>query len=328
MPFGRVLTFNDPEPYRTAIRSAEVDLFVTKKGKFHAELTQVQLHKLSIQRRHERLPRMVRANVQANRAAFGFLIGEHAAPIRHCGLDLSPGDMIVHGSSAEFHRQSSGPSSFASISLSSDDFASVSHALVGRELTVSPITHLIRPPHARMSRLSVLHQAIGELVRTDPERLAHPEPARALEEALLHAILTCLTEGIVTETSRHGVRHSRVMSRLEEFLARKQHEPVYLAELCAATGASERTLRASCHEHLGMGPMRYLWLRRMHSAHRALVRADPAIITVTEVATNHGFWELGRFAVEYRKLFGETPSASLRRPAHEQQTRPAHPIAL
>jgi AraC-like DNA-binding protein len=45
------------------------------------------------------------------------------------------------------------------------------------------------------------------------------------------------------------------------------------------------------------------------------VSADPTLRTVTEIVTEHGFWELGRFSVEYRALFGESPSTSLRRPA-------------
>ncbi len=62
-----------------------------------------------------------------------------------------------------------------------------------------------------------------------------------------------------------------------------------------------------------MGPIRFLSLRRMHLVHRALQQADPSTTTVTRLATDHGFWELGRFAVVYRALFGESPSESLRR---------------
>jgi hypothetical protein len=51
----------------------------------------------------------------------------------------------------------------------------------------------------------------------------------------------------------------------------------------------------------------------MHLARRALMLGDPAKANVTQTATEYGFWELGRFAVSYRQLFGEPPSATLRR---------------
>ena len=70
-----------------------------------------------------------------------------------------------------------------------------------------------------------------------------------------------------------------------------------------------------------MSPTRYLWLRRMHLARRALRRADPVVATVTNIATNYGFWELGRFSVAYRSLFGESPSAALRRPPEDPRTK-------
>ena len=66
-----------------------------------------------------------------------------------------------------------------------------------------------------------------------------------------------------------------------------------------------------------MSPHRYLWLRRMNLACRALTLADATTKTVTEIANNHGFGELGRFAVAYRKLFGESPSMTLRREPNE-----------
>lgn len=72
-----------------------------------------------------------------------------------------------------------------------------------------------------------------------------------------------------------------------------------------------------------MGAHQYLWLRRMNMARRALARADIAQSTVTAIATEHGFDELGRFSVQYRKLFGEPPSQTLRRTPDEPR-----PIAM
>jgi transcriptional regulator GlxA family with amidase domain len=51
------------------------------------------------------------------------------------------------------------------------------------------------------------------------------------------------------------------MSKFEEYLAAHPGRPLYLTEICAATSIAERTLRAACEEHLGMGPIRYLALR-------------------------------------------------------------------
>ena len=74
-----------------------------------------------------------------------------------------------------------------------------------------------------------------------------------------------------------------------------------------------------------MGPIRFLTLRRMHLVHRALRRAEPSKSTVTCIVTDHGFWELGRFAVAYRALFGTSPSETLQRPAEQLDVHPSHP---
>ena len=98
---------------------------------------------------------------------------------------------------------------------------------------------------------------------------------------------------------------------------------MYLAEICSAIGASERTLRTCCQEVLGVGPVHYLWLRRMYLTRRAPLRSDASTTTVTEISTAHGYWELGRFSVEHRGLFGESPSASLRRPFEPMEVKSA-----
>jgi AraC-like DNA-binding protein len=62
-----------------------------------------------------------------------------------------------------------------------------------------------------------------------------------------------------------------------------------------------------------MGPKSYLTLRRMHLARQRLSTADPSMSTVTDVATQFGFWQFGRFAGEYKSMFGESPSVTLQR---------------
>jgi len=121
-------------------------------------------------------------------------------------------------------------------------------------------------------------------------------------------------------------RHrATIMRRLEEVLTSTPDRPLYMPQLCRTVGSSYTRLHDCCQEYLGMSPKHYLWLRRMHLVRRVLQRADAEKTTVTEIATDHGFWELGRFAVAYRSLFGESPSAALRRPPED--IKPAEIIA-
>jgi transcriptional regulator GlxA family with amidase domain len=121
-----------------------------------------------------------------------------------------------------------------------------------------------------------------------------------------------------------------MFTRFVEFLKANPDRPLHLTEICAAIGVSERALRASCEERLGMGPIRYLTLRRMHLVRRALLHSHPSTATVTQIVTDHGFWELGRFSVAYRTLFGETPSETLRHPARQTRMNPGglSPLAV
>jgi transcriptional regulator GlxA family with amidase domain len=119
-----------------------------------------------------------------------------------------------------------------------------------------------------------------------------------------------------------------VLGRFEELLAERGNAPLHLGEICVAIGVPERTLRDCCRQHLGMGPIRYLWLRRMHLARQALLKADATSTTVTSIATEQGFWELGKFSVAYRSLFGEPPSATLGRHPADQPIPKDSPFAL
>jgi AraC-like DNA-binding protein len=125
----------------------------------------------------------------------------------------------------------------------------------------------------------------------------------------------CLTEcaTLPVRKTSGASRREKIVKKFEIFLEKHPDRPLCLPEICAAIGVCERTLRNSCERHFGMGPIRYLTLRRMHRVRQSLLRADAGQTNVTRIVTGHCFWELGRFSVAYRALFGETPSQTLRR---------------
>jgi AraC-like DNA-binding protein len=316
MTQSRVFTFADSYAYEAAFRGT-MELLVTNKGDFRAELIQIDLDRLWMQRGFDNLPRIVRSSAATGRAPIVFLADADQAPWQYDGVEVTTGEIVFLGQPTEHHHRTLAASRWATMSLTPEDLAVAGETIAGRALTIPLDTQVFRPAPAPMTRLMALHYEAEVLAKTAPDILARPAVAKALEQELVYAMVACLAGHMPAEAKSCGGHHARVIARFEDFLAAKRYEPVYLAEICAAVAVSERTLRTCCHKHLGMGPIHYLWLRRMHLARRALLHTDRAATTVTGIATDNGFWELGRFSVEYHALFGETPSASLHRPPDE-----------
>jgi transcriptional regulator GlxA family with amidase domain len=173
---------------------------------------------------------------------------------------------------------------------------------------------VVVPPADAMARLRKLHVAAASLGQIFPWVLDVPEVARGLEQLLVEALVGCLARSEANETGWGQRSHETVMRKFRDILESNPDRPAYIPEICAAIRVPERTLRFCCQEHLGMSPKRYLLLRRMNQAHRALDAATAAETTVTEIATRFGFWHFGRFSGYYQSIFNELPSVTLRRP--------------
>jgi AraC-like DNA-binding protein/tetratricopeptide (TPR) repeat protein len=101
-----------------------------------------------------------------------------------------------------------------------------------------------------------------------------------------------------------------------------------LAELAAVAGVSGRTLQRQFLSFLGRTPHAMLREIGFERARRDLLRGAPGT-RITDVALRSGFPHGGRFAVEYRHRYGETPSQTLKRQARlATSALEAVPIAL
>lgn len=141
-----------------------------------------------------------------------------------------------------------------------------------------------------------------------PQHLTRPESAMLLEEQVFMTLFSRLD---LPAENVHPADRLRLARRADDYLRSRRSEPVSIAELCAATGARERTLHVACREHLGLPPAAYLRTLRLHGARRDL-RELGQTTTVTDTATRWGFFHFGEFAGAYRRLFGESPSQTVR----------------
>lgn len=151
--------------------------------------------------------------------------------------------------------------------------------------------------------------AVADLVRAlDPDAasnaLAHcaPRVIAALADAL------AISSGII----RPARLAKRRLADVEAWIDAHLGEPITIGRLCSVAQAGERSLQLSFQAHRGMSPMRFVCERRLAAAHRRIVNAGAAD-EITAIATGLGFTHLGRFAMAYREVYGESPSRTLQR---------------
>jgi transcriptional regulator GlxA family with amidase domain len=101
------------------------------------------------------------------------------------------------------------------------------------------------------------------------------------------------------------------VARAVDYIHENLGEPITLADLVRESGVAGRTLLKHFHDFKGVSPMRYLRNLRLKRVRDEL--EDGTGIRVSESALRWGFLHAGRFSIEYRKRFGESPSATLAR---------------
>jgi adenylate cyclase len=94
-------------------------------------------------------------------------------------------------------------------------------------------------------------------------------------------------------------------------------QQICMADIVAAGGAPERTLRKHFLRFFGLAPLRFLRRLRLAAARDALLANSGG--SVTDIASRFGFAHFGRFSRDYRRSFGELPSATRRRAAYHDQ---------
>jgi AraC family ethanolamine operon transcriptional activator len=150
---------------------------------------------------------------------------------------------------------------------------------------------------------------VFDLCQRSPQLLERP----LFRDRLRNSVFSCLAD-IADEPGQpaNGLSSSQrrsLVQAVRDYVENRPDDPVSIDDVCRDLGVSRRSLQYSFQDTLGINPASFIRARRLNKVREMLREGD----SVTEAATAWGFWHFGHFSHEYKKLFGELPSDTLRR---------------
>ena len=240
------------------------------------------------------------------------VILDSAGEVKSFGDDVEPGDLICTPPGVDHYLRFGAAASVAGIAITPADLRG---SFVGEpgldDYAVWADTHRFRANAWVASDVKRRVLATSALLETHGHSLSEAS-AEFWRRAILEAFATTVILSVRPHRA-HIPSPLRLMREVERYVDSRPDAPVHISEISATLRVSRRTLHRAFHDAIGMGPVTFLRRKRFCAVHTALTNADPSRTRVTDIAIQFGFLEMGRFAGQYLSMFGESPSATLRK---------------
>jgi AraC-like DNA-binding protein len=297
------------EELRRVVPSARTEVTQVERGRLQGALTHFSIGGLPLDLGSFSLGVRSRGVVSEDRITIGMLIGR-TNRVTHWSYDMQPADVVVWSPKAEHDARYYGGASVAVISLSSSDL----DLFFGSEPRLREPSAWIRRhyrPNARKGARAIRPlQKIVTALQANGGSLSG-DAAEFWKRAIVEAMTATMLQDSTSEMDGPPPSALRIVGKVEDYIDASGSRPFHISEICSRLHVSRRTLHRAFHEAIGLGPVAFLRRKRMCAAHRALRNSDPIRTTVTQVALEHGFANLGRFCGEYYSHFNEYPSRTL-----------------
>lgn len=277
-------------------------------GRFHSSLSRLNTGQLEVFR--EVLNQRVVQHGCAPADMVHFAIPIHAPlPLTLQGRAVGRHAITALRSNEEFIMHVPPEADSIQLSVRNDDLATLApefyQQLYGQRHW-QPVIQ-IRPEQlasARSALLSVFEQAVE-----NPDLLAYAGSQKLVQHQLISLLLDMLHDSVPEQRPNLTyATHSDIVKRSQAIVLDSSDEPVTVLDLCQQLRVSRRTLQNSFQLIAGTTPVDYLRSIRLNAVRRMLLAPEHAAHGIREAAGYWGFYHLGHFARDYRKLFCELPS--------------------
>ncbi|MEQ9622008.1 MAG: helix-turn-helix domain-containing protein [Coleofasciculus chthonoplastes F1-TOW-03] len=167
---------------------------------------------------------------------------------------------------------------------------------------------------ASLPPLKAYYQQIAHILSSQRSLLMQSEMQSLVREDFLPLLINTLGNSTTNNRQQPKTFRRYALVKKAEAVARAyRDQPLTLQQLGDELGTSSTALFYGFQEMFGMSPMAYIKIQRLNGVSRALKKADSKTETVMGVALKWGFWSAGHFSRDYKEMFGESPSQTLRR---------------
>ena len=150
-------------------------------------------------------------------------------------------------------------------------------------------------------------------IHDDSAVLLNEEGRKSVIWSILDRLVPVIVDSGADMTTDYRLSNRyRIVSRTREYILDRIDEPLQISTVCRDLGVSRRALQYSFQDVLNINPVAFMRLLRLNGARRDLVRTSTAV-QVKDVIDRWGFWHPSRFSGEYKQMFDELPSETLRR---------------
>ena len=309
-----VATFKDPDQYVDAMAIEGARIGGGTHGTFNASIGRLQLDGVHIILSSINTPMtLISKSPDDHLFSFG---GNQGAVRRISGQDV-PDNHLMHtrpNDALSTNNLSGQTRTYAGIVISREVLAVAGPSLMGMDPRVPLNDNALFATSPGV--LPNLVKRFDDMIRiaTDAPTILH-EPAvlRALSGTLIAELTRCLAASRPVPEPVRLHRRRRIITKLIDLMEEQPEEMLSMTDVCQALRVPERTLNLLCQEFFGISAMRYVRGRRMDHVRRSILTTDPGRSSVTAIATQFGFWDLGRFAQAYRERYDELPSRTMQR---------------
>jgi len=303
--------FNDLDEFLTTIRGWNLNWSQLKSGKFRGELFQLAFGDSLFTRGKFNLPFRQRDGAPDGLWTFAIMTNA-SSPALWRNREISDEAMMILPPGSEGDVVSRPEYDVYTLSFPEKvltDTAQIAGFRDFRSMTQGARTRVC--DRQKMRGLYRKTFQIIEKLEDTPSMLANSRLTHYMEYEISRRLLSVLAASNPAASPPPSRMRDRAVRKAAEYIEENAQEPINLRELCLITGVSDRTLRYGFLERYDITPKAFLQSFRLNGVRRELRRADPASTKISDIANYWGFWHMGKFAADYRRLFGELPSETM-----------------